>query len=92
MTLPRRIALASAALLAAPALRAQPTWPERPIRWIVNFPPGGAADTLSRILVERIGTRLGQPVVVPPALITSVYKPPWARIRAGCSGWSRSPR
>ena len=39
-------------------------WPERPIRWIVNFPPGGAADTLSRILAEHIGGRLGQPIVV----------------------------
>ncbi len=62
--LPRRLALAAAGALAAPGLRAQPAWPDRPIRWIVNFPPGGAADTLSRILVERIGNRLGQPVVV----------------------------
>ena len=61
---PRRLALAGAGLLAAPRLQAQAPWPDRPIRWIVNFPPGGAADTLSRILVERIGNRLGQPVVV----------------------------
>ena len=60
----RRAIVSAAALLAAPTLRAQTAWPERPIRWIVNFPPGGAADTLSRILVERMGTRLGQPVVV----------------------------
>jgi tripartite-type tricarboxylate transporter receptor subunit TctC len=49
--------------LAVPAL-AQTAWPERPIRWIVNFPPGGAADTLSRILAQAMGNRLGQPVVV----------------------------
>lgn len=55
--------LSRRALLASPAI-AQSNWPERPIRWIVNFPPGGAADTLSRILAQTLGTRLGQPVVV----------------------------
>lgn len=60
----RRALLAGASsLLAAPAL-AQAAWPDRPIRWIVNFPPGGAADTLSRILAATIGNRLGQPIVV----------------------------
>lgn len=53
-----------AVLLAATPALAQTPWPERPIRWIVNFPPGGAADTLSRILAQAIGSRLGQPVVV----------------------------
>ena len=58
----RRILLAA---LAAPALaRAQGSWPERPIRWVVNFPPGGAADILSRALSEQIGNGLGQPIVV----------------------------
>ena len=56
----RRLMLAT---LATPAL-AQSPWPDRPIRWIVNFPPGGAADTLSRILAPGLSTRLGQPVVV----------------------------
>ncbi|MFZ4410284.1 MAG: Bug family tripartite tricarboxylate transporter substrate binding protein [Paracraurococcus sp.] len=61
--LPRRTLLAAPLLL--PALgRAQPAWPERPIRWIVNFPPGGAADTLSRALAESIGGRLGQPIII----------------------------
>ncbi|WP_431270504.1 Bug family tripartite tricarboxylate transporter substrate binding protein [Dankookia sp. P2] len=59
--LPRRTLLA--ATLAAPA-SAQSGWPDRPIRWIVNFPPGGAADTLSRALGEAIGNRLGQPIVI----------------------------
>lgn len=64
MTLRRALLLGA---LAAPALAyAQPlaAWPERPIRWIVNFPPGGSADTLSRILAEQIGSRLGQPIIV----------------------------
>lgn len=58
---PRRALLLAA--LSTPAL-AQPNWPERPIRWIVNFPPGGSADTLSRILAQAMGNRLGQPIVV----------------------------
>lgn len=43
---------------------AQTSWPARPIRWIVNFPPAGAADILSRTLAEWFGNRLGQRIVV----------------------------
>ena len=39
-------------------------WPSKPIRWIVNFPPAGAADILSRTLAEAFATRFGQPIVV----------------------------
>lgn len=60
----RRAVLAAGALLAAPVVARAQGWPERPIRWIVNFPPGGAADILSRTLAEWFGTRLGQPIVV----------------------------
>jgi tripartite-type tricarboxylate transporter receptor subunit TctC len=57
--------LSSVAPLAAPAIgAAQTPWPSRPIRWIVNFPPAGAADILSRTLAEWFGTRLGQPIIV----------------------------
>jgi tripartite-type tricarboxylate transporter receptor subunit TctC len=63
-TLERRAFLAGGiALVGSRVARAQ-SWPDRPIRWIVNFPPGGAADILSRILAEWFGTRLGQPIVV----------------------------
>jgi tripartite-type tricarboxylate transporter receptor subunit TctC len=62
--LSRRLILgAGASLLATPAVHAQPAWPVRPIRWIINFPPGGAADTLSRVLAEQMGNKLGQPIV-----------------------------
>ncbi|MFZ5782845.1 MAG: Bug family tripartite tricarboxylate transporter substrate binding protein [Pseudomonadota bacterium] len=61
----RFTALSSVAVLASPALAiAQTPWPSKPIRWIVNFPPAGAADILSRTLADWFGTRLGQPIVV----------------------------
>ena len=56
------IALLWAALPAADAV-AQ-TYPDRPLKLIVPFPPGGSIDMLSRMLGERLAERLRQPVVV----------------------------
>lgn len=39
-------------------------WPAQPIRLIVNFPPGGAADQLARMISQPLHTALGQPVVI----------------------------
>ena len=39
-------------------------WPNRPIRWVNPGPAGGAGDVLSRLVGDRLGARLGQPVVV----------------------------
>ena len=41
-----------------------PTYPERPIRLVVGFPPGGATDILARILSLYMADSIGQPVVV----------------------------
>ncbi len=61
----RRIAIgALAGLLAAPAVRAQPGFPNRPLRIIVTYPPGGVTDILARLVAEPMGSRLGQPVLV----------------------------
>jgi len=55
------LALAMAAG-AAPALAQG--WPERPIRWIVGYPPGGASDLFARLIAAHMSTALGQSVVV----------------------------
>lgn len=39
-------------------------WPTQPIRLIVNFPPGGAADQLARLVSQPLHQALGQPVVI----------------------------
>ena len=51
-----------AGLLAAPAY-AQ-SWPTRPVRLVVPFPPGGPADAIGRILAEPLSEAWGQPVVI----------------------------
>ena len=53
-----------AALLAAPAALAQEGYPNRPVRIVAPFSPGGLVDVLSRAVGERLQKQLGQPVVV----------------------------
>jgi tripartite-type tricarboxylate transporter receptor subunit TctC len=58
-------ALAGAGLAALPgAASGQGAWPDRPIRWIVGYPPGGASDTFARLIAGQMAPRLGQNVVV----------------------------
>jgi tripartite-type tricarboxylate transporter receptor subunit TctC len=40
------------------------TWPERPIRLLISFPPGGSSDAIGRIVQPGLEKRLGQPIVV----------------------------
>ncbi len=51
--------------LAAPALaQSSGPWPNRPIRFISPWPPGGPADLIARPIIEKLTTALGQPVVL----------------------------
>jgi tripartite-type tricarboxylate transporter receptor subunit TctC len=62
--MPHRRALLSAPL-ALPGLAAAQSWaPDRPIRFIVPFPPGGATDVWARLAAEGMQARLGQPIVI----------------------------
>jgi len=47
----------------APA-HAQTTYPDKPIRFVVPFPPGGGADNLARAIVPKASQILGQPIVI----------------------------
>jgi tripartite-type tricarboxylate transporter receptor subunit TctC len=59
----KRLALAALLAIGCPFAAAQ-SYPDRPIRMIVGFPPGGAADILGRMAAQRISDALGQQVVV----------------------------
>lgn len=50
-------------LIAGPAI-ADSSYPTKPVRLVVPYPPGGSADVLARMLGQRLDTVLGQPVVV----------------------------
>ena len=60
----RRQALATLAAAAASPWAAAQSWPAKPLKIIVPFTPGGATDAVGRLLAERLGPRLGQPVIV----------------------------
>jgi tripartite-type tricarboxylate transporter receptor subunit TctC len=57
------IAAAGGLPLAAPALGQSP-WPNKPVRVIVGFPPGGSLDVMTRLACEQMQSRFGQAFVV----------------------------
>jgi tripartite-type tricarboxylate transporter receptor subunit TctC len=66
-TMRRRLlgaALAGAALLAAPAVQAQGSWPDQTITMVIPFSPGGPTDAVGRLLAEAMGRDLGVNMVV----------------------------
>ncbi len=61
-------ALTAGGLAAPHLLRAQGSqagaWPERPVRLVIPFPPGGSTDTIARIFQPKLSEALGRPVVI----------------------------
>jgi tripartite-type tricarboxylate transporter receptor subunit TctC len=68
MEIPRRkflhLAAGAAVLEAVSGTARAQTYPSRPVRWIVPYPPGGPTDILARLLGKWLSDRLGQPFVV----------------------------
>ena len=65
----RHLLAASAATLAAGSMgaagaRAQADWPDKPVKVIVPYPPGGGADTTARILFQKLGELWGKQFVI----------------------------
>jgi tripartite-type tricarboxylate transporter receptor subunit TctC len=57
-------ALTATGLAAPYVVRAQGTWPDRSVRLIVPWPPGGSTDTIARIFQPKLSEALGKPVII----------------------------
>ncbi|MGZ5642608.1 MAG: Bug family tripartite tricarboxylate transporter substrate binding protein [Usitatibacter sp.] len=61
MSMPVRAALAALVLSASSALAA---WPEKPIKLMIGYAPGGSTDVVARLLAPKLGEKLGQPIII----------------------------
>lgn len=57
-------AMSLAALAAPTAAWSQAAWPNKPVTWLVGYPPGGQTDFAGRVLLASMQTALGQAVVI----------------------------
>lgn len=60
----KQLALAAALALGAHGLAQAQSFPTKPIKIVVPWAPGGATDVIARVLGQKLGERLGQPVIV----------------------------
>lgn len=64
ITLPIMSLLSAAIVVLAPAMAAAQTFPIKPVRLVIPFPPGGSADALARLLATKLSERWKQSVIV----------------------------
>jgi len=57
-------ALGTAALIVGPRLAQAQSWPARPVRIVVGFPPGASTDIVARLMAQWLSERLGQQFIV----------------------------
>ena len=60
----RSLLLLTLALFAAAGSVCAQTWPAKPIRLVVPYPPGGLIDNMARLLAPRLSQELGQAIVI----------------------------
>jgi tripartite-type tricarboxylate transporter receptor subunit TctC len=58
------LAAAAVGIGLTPRRASAQAYPAKPLRWILGYPPGGGADTVSRIMAPWLAERLGQPVII----------------------------
>src|SRR6202045_961875 len=92
MKLPRRhflfLPAAAATLLAVSRVARAQTYPTRPVRLIIGYPPGGSADITARLMAQWLQERMGQPFVVEsrPGAATNIATE--AVVRASADGYT----
>jgi hypothetical protein len=75
------LAAGAAALPAVSRFAFAQTYPSRPVRIIVGFPPGGPGDIVTRLMGQWLSERLGQPFIVRAPLAILAPRPSCVRQR-----------
>ena len=82
---------ASLVLARSGAGLAQTDWPNKPIRFVVGFAPGGPTDSFARLLAKRLTEQLGQPVSIENRVGASALRPMAARSCTTARRWRSVP-